>query len=371
VFAVSGACMLVRSDLFATIGGFNERIPFFGEDIDLCWRTHLAGATVQFCPRTAVAHRGRFDERRPIDVRDRLELRHQTRSTLTNYGAGRLWRVIPGAFVLSVVEFLGSLLTGRGRRSVDILAAWAWGIVHLPELARGRRKVKAYRRVRDVDYLPLMRQGSSRLQALTRSADGESRVSAATRAGRDRWRNTMQSDQSSRLATAVAVTTVVLLVAGARSLVLGVLPSMREFTSAGSSVGQLLSEWWTGWRASGLGEAAVPPGVMPGLGVVGTVLIGSAGAARRLLIVLPLVLGPAGAWRLFAGSRSFRAKAAALAVFGLSPIALNAVGGARLQALVAWAAVPWVLRRVAGHVGLQPVAAEGARVAPNRRHLAG
>ena len=68
VFAVSDACMLVRADLFETIGGFSDAIGFFGEDVDLCWKAHLAGASVQFSHRAAVAHRGDFESRRPTDA---------------------------------------------------------------------------------------------------------------------------------------------------------------------------------------------------------------------------------------------------------------------------------------------------------------
>ena len=68
VFAVSDATMLVRADLFATLQGFNPEIPFFGEDVDLCWRAHIAGAAVQFSPRAVVGHREGFDQRRPMEV---------------------------------------------------------------------------------------------------------------------------------------------------------------------------------------------------------------------------------------------------------------------------------------------------------------
>src|SRR5205809_265976 len=36
VFAVTSACMLVRADLFASVGGFSAVLGNAGEDIDLC-----------------------------------------------------------------------------------------------------------------------------------------------------------------------------------------------------------------------------------------------------------------------------------------------------------------------------------------------
>src|SRR5690606_28763512 len=101
VFAVSSACTLIRSDLFRTVGGFSEDIPYFGEDVDLCWRAHVAGATVQLSPAAVVAHRGRFSERREAEDRGRLELRHEARAMLTHYEPLRLIRVLPVVAVLS------------------------------------------------------------------------------------------------------------------------------------------------------------------------------------------------------------------------------------------------------------------------------
>jgi hypothetical protein len=274
--------------------------------------------------------------------------------------------VAAAGVVLSLVELVGALFAGRASRSADILAAWGWGLTHPVEVLRDRRAVKAYRRVRDVDYLPLMLRGSTRLRSLFRRDDGEHRLAAITRSGRERWRSATASD--SRLGTGAAVLVPILVVVGARSLWFGDLPSMREFTSAGDSVGALLSEWFTGWRASGLGESAVPPGLVPGLGLVGGVLIASAGAARRLLVLSPLVFAAVGAWRLFGGARSVRTRAATITAYALSPIALNALGEARLQALVAYAAAPWLLLRLSRHARVPPVAVsssgtEGRRVA--------
>jgi hypothetical protein len=39
----------VRADLFSALGGFDAGIDYLGEDLDLCWRAHLAGARVLIC----------------------------------------------------------------------------------------------------------------------------------------------------------------------------------------------------------------------------------------------------------------------------------------------------------------------------------
>src|SRR3954468_5083041 len=54
VFAGPSACMLVRADLFSTLGGFDVAMTGHGDDIDLCWRAQLAGARVVVVPGARV-----------------------------------------------------------------------------------------------------------------------------------------------------------------------------------------------------------------------------------------------------------------------------------------------------------------------------
>lgn len=369
VFAVSDACMLVRADLFTSIGGFSEEVPYFGQDIDLCWRSHVAAATVHFCPAAVVAHRGRFAQRRDAENAGRLELRHEARAMLANYELLRLLRVVPVAMVLSVLDLLGSLLLGRFGRAGDIVASWGWNLANLPSLVRARSRVKRSRRTHDSEYLPLMREGSSRLRGLFRAAEGEGRIQAAADASRGYVRELTSG--SSRYGVTLGLVAVALIVLGARDLLTGPIPVLREFIDAGPRASALLAQWWSGWRESGLGEQAVAPGVVPGLGVLGTLLFGSIGLARRLLILAPLFLGALGAWKLLVHQRSLRARAAMLAAYGLNPVVLNAVAEGRLQALVVYGAAPWLLRRVARGAGVAPFADPEAARPPRARQAAG
>ena len=56
VFAVSSTCLLVRSDLFSELGGFDPEMGDHGADVDLCWRAQVAGARVLVAPEAVVRH---------------------------------------------------------------------------------------------------------------------------------------------------------------------------------------------------------------------------------------------------------------------------------------------------------------------------
>ena len=64
--AVTGACMLIRRDLFLAMNGFNENYKNSSEDIDLCVRLRLAGYRILVSHESRIYHQvssspGRFD----------------------------------------------------------------------------------------------------------------------------------------------------------------------------------------------------------------------------------------------------------------------------------------------------------------------
>ena len=58
VFWSSGACMLIRKNVFDDMNGFDEEFFAHMEEIDLCWRMHNAGYKVYYEPTSVVYHIG-------------------------------------------------------------------------------------------------------------------------------------------------------------------------------------------------------------------------------------------------------------------------------------------------------------------------
>ncbi len=55
---VSGSFMMWRRQVFEQLGGFDEAYFMYGEDVDLCWRAHMAGWGVAYVPSACVTHHG-------------------------------------------------------------------------------------------------------------------------------------------------------------------------------------------------------------------------------------------------------------------------------------------------------------------------
>ena len=55
---LSGACLLIRRDVFERLGGFDERFFMYFEDVDLGWRIGSSGLRNVFEPAATVIHTG-------------------------------------------------------------------------------------------------------------------------------------------------------------------------------------------------------------------------------------------------------------------------------------------------------------------------
>jgi GT2 family glycosyltransferase len=58
VEAVSGACLMIKREVFERMGGFEEHYFMYSEDIDLAFRAHQIGFKCCYVPGTTVIHHG-------------------------------------------------------------------------------------------------------------------------------------------------------------------------------------------------------------------------------------------------------------------------------------------------------------------------
>ena len=98
----TGSAMLVRKDVFDTLGGFDEDFFMFFEDVDFGWRLNLAGWTYQYAPDSLVFHK---HHQSMSDIGSHKEEFLLERNALAclykNLGDEKLRTVLPAAMMMS------------------------------------------------------------------------------------------------------------------------------------------------------------------------------------------------------------------------------------------------------------------------------
>jgi GT2 family glycosyltransferase len=354
VFVVPGACTLVRSDLFEAIDGFDPGIDHLNDDLNLCWRAHVAGGRVMVAPDARVRHVEALADRLPVEARRERLVRHRLRTMLTCYSRWHLFRVLPQAVVLAVAEVVYALVVGHLHRARDVARAWAWNVARRRDLVAWRRKVQAFRAVPDAEIRRLQLRGSSRLMLYLRgqTAAGGSRgedAQASLRRFVDGAR-----DGSLRWPIVAWLVTSLIVAFGSRHLILDRIPAVGGFPPFDQSPTELLRGYASGWRDVGLGSSSPAPTVLALLATFGLPLLGAMDLLRKLVLLVPIALGLVGAFRLVRPTGSPRARAVALVVYGAIPLAYDAVAGAHWGSVVVYGASPWVIGQLSAAAGWAP-----------------
>jgi GT2 family glycosyltransferase len=369
VFTIPGACTLVRADLFAEIGGFDEGIDVLLDDVSLCWRTHLAGARVLVAPAARVRHVEALDQRELPVARSRIEARHRLRVVLSCYSALSLLIVLPKTVVLHLAEVAYALAVGRTSHAADVTSGWVWNLRRLGELRAARRQVRSFRHVNDREIRRFMVHGSARVSQFLRGSDSRSddRLAGWARSGRDAA-GSLRSGTFRVTATVWGIVAVVLL-AGSRHLITRGVPAIGQLVPFTSSPLDLLREWGSGWRRGGLGSEAPAPTAFGMLGGLGFLSLGFTGLLRTILTVGLLPLGGFTAYRLAGPLGSRAAQIAALLVYLCNPLPYNALAAGRWDALALYAAVPTVVAVLARVARWAPFGRVGGTQGPGVRSV--
>jgi GT2 family glycosyltransferase len=344
VFALPSACLLVRADLFRALGGFDPAIDYHGEDIDLCWRAHLGGARVVVVPAARGRHRERLVERRPDIDHVARRARHRMRAFATLTGRGRAIARLPLLVLTTVAELVTGVFTGKAAEGAASFTAMLGLVPRVGSVMSRRAMIRPLRVVPDREIAELQIRGSARRTAHRRSREtvgASSNMSALT---------AQIPREGSALVVAGWCAVIALLVLGARGLITGGSAAIGEMLPYPSR-GDLLETYRSGWWDSGLGETTAHPTALALLAVGGVVTLGKMGLLHTLGILVPVLLGYIGMWRLMSVLGSSRARLVATAAYAAVPLPYAAIGAGRWGVLAAYAVVPWALhavRRVSG-----------------------
>lgn len=345
VFVVSDHALLVRSDLFTTIGGFDPRISSFEESLDLCWRAQIAGGRILVVPAAMVHSLDRASTEIDENHR-RLRLRYRHHIVAKCYGWVYLVPILLAAMVLSVLEMTYSLLVLRFHHARDVVWAWGWNLLQVRNVLKSRRQIARVRETRDREIRRRQVAGSSRLRGFLQGRIGGDIAlqSIRGRAGRHVIGSFSPGPRRTLLLACGCLAAI--LAFGSRHLLTQGVPAYGQFAIFPDPT-LLLSGYWSGWREIGVGVTGIGPAALGLLGAAGWLTFGATAFLREVLILGLLPVGLLGMWRLLKPIDSLWGRIVGMLLYAALPLPYNALANGRWGTLLLVAAVPFAVRRVA------------------------
>jgi GT2 family glycosyltransferase len=382
VLAVNTAGMLVRRRVLDELGGFDDNLPIFGNDLDFGWRAAARGHRTVAVPQAIVfhaeaAHRG--SRRTPLTGRHThyQERRAALFTLLANAPARRLpWQVVR-LFFGTLLRMVGFFVVRSPGEALDDLAA-LFSVYSAPGEIRRARRARQTSGAHDAS--PLLapwwvpyRHGLDFVGDIVNAAFNQAQDVA------DRRRAVKESaapvpirrpvvvdddapDEDTGLVArfftnplAMALTVVVVLsVFGARE-------AFGHVTGGGlapapASAGHLIGLWTESWHPLGTGTAVPAPAYVAVLGGLGWLLGDSAAAAVSAVLLLAVPLALWGAWRMLrvigrlvdpGGSPRWLVALGAV-TYALVPVTSGAFGDGRLGVVAVAVILPFLTHAALG-----------------------
>ena len=134
IFWASGAAMVIKSNVYHELHGFDEYFFAHQEEIDLCWRIHLSGYKIFCCPQSAVYHVGGGTLPRGNSKKTFLNFRNNQILLAKNLCWNEKWWKIPYRIMLDQVSAIKGLLSGDAGYFIAIFKAhlglFDWMLFH-------------------------------------------------------------------------------------------------------------------------------------------------------------------------------------------------------------------------------------------------
>lgn len=395
VLGVNTAGMLVRRSVLDALGGFDDELPVFGNDLDFGWRAAAAGHRTVVVPQAVVfhaeaAHRGQ--RRTPLTGRHtHYQERRAALFTLLANSTRRLWPLqAVRLFFGTLLRMLGFLAIRSPGQALDDLAAYLSVVAKPRGLLAARKARRAarttepdqvepllaprwlpYRHALDAigDLVTALTQSAADVADRRRAAAAEHDPSsfAARRTERERIDDDEVAEDTGIVARFLTNPVAVLLSLAVVAMLVGARPALGHVSGPGlSPAPNHLGDWWglhlASWHELGLGTAVpAPPYVLP-LALLALPLGASPTAAVTVVLLLAVPFSVWGAWRFLRVAGRLATPAGAnrwlilwgATTYALVPVVSGAWGQGRIGPVLSAALLPWLAHAALGFADPEP-----------------
>ncbi len=373
VFVAPGGCFLIRKDLFDAMEGFDEKIKIFYEDVDLSWRAHLLGARVVTAPSAKVRHllvashaphlprrrrAGRFSNGRSGMVHSQRvyytrknQLRVLLKDANPKQRKGLLFRFL----ILSLIEAVFFLLTGRPKVAASVIAAISWNYGLRSDIKSKQRELSSKSVSSDLYQVNFI-SGSARIAAYFTSRRSIKRLEKSlhvrplaptNKAATPEPHLIPEESQRayskalSKVASIFVWTVAVAFLVGTRSLLFGHVPLLGSMAPI-PSAGYLFSHYFSSSYPTPLFGHQPAPTSWLLLGILDLLVLGDGSLGLHLIIFLSPWIGALGLYKFVSVRRGRDTAKIAAGLFLALPLFHQALFNSSLTGVEALAITPWV-----------------------------
>lgn len=139
IFWATGACMIVRSNVYHELNGLDEDFFAHMEEIDLCWKIQRSGSKVFYCGSSKVYHLGAGTLSRSNPRKTYYNFRNGLSLLTKHWSTGALFIKLPLRLVLDYVAALKFLVSGSSGDARAIFRAHYHFILNLGKTLSKRK----------------------------------------------------------------------------------------------------------------------------------------------------------------------------------------------------------------------------------------
>jgi len=123
VFWASGACLVIRSEVYHTLGGLDETFFAHMEEIDLCWKIQRMGKRVYYCGESTVFHVGAGTLARTNPRKTYYNFRNGLSLIYKHLPPSQLWYKLPLRMILDIIAAFKFIFEGHTQDGKAVLKA--------------------------------------------------------------------------------------------------------------------------------------------------------------------------------------------------------------------------------------------------------
>lgn len=146
IFWATGACLMVRAQVFEASGGFDARFFAHMEEIDWCWRVKNTGYRLWYVPRSVVYHVGGGTLPKNNPFKTFLNFRNNLFLITKNLKKRYLLWALPLRLLLDGIAGLQFLVAGQGKDFGAVIRAHFAFYRQLPSVWQQRQELQATRK---------------------------------------------------------------------------------------------------------------------------------------------------------------------------------------------------------------------------------